>query len=85
MLVERGQNRLKNTVEVFQNVVVPEAQYEIAKGLEHLRAFGISGAGRMLATVEFDDHARVGAEKIRNVAIDGRLPLELPTIKPTVA
>ena len=66
---ERLLDRRPHAVQVVQHVVVPEANYAKALALQVGGSRGIT-LGRVLAAVNFDDQAPLGAEEVDDVAVD---------------
>jgi hypothetical protein len=68
-----GQEGLENTVEILNDIVVPDADYAITEGAEVAVALVVFLTSEMLAAVEFDDQASLAANEVDVVAIDGLL------------
>jgi len=83
----RGQGRLDrrpDTIEILQHIVVPEAKDTKALTLQKFSSTRVA-LGRVLPAVDLDDQALLGAEEVRDVAIDLDLPTELEAVHLAVA
>lgn len=69
-------NLRPDPVQIFENVVVPEADDSETLAFEKGRSLGIPFR-RMLASVNFDDEAERGTQEIYDVAVDLNLAPEL--------
>ena len=58
---EFGQQPLENPVQIFDDVVVPDADHAITEGAERAVALPVYGACRVLAAVELDYQAPLAA------------------------
>jgi len=74
--IEFGQEPLQNPVEIFEDVVVPDADHAITEGAKRAIALPVFGAFRVLAAVELNYQAPLAADKVDVVAIDGLLTSE---------
>jgi hypothetical protein len=54
---------LENSLEIIDDIVVPDADHPIAEGAQLVVALPVFAAFRMLAAVEFDDRVPVAANK----------------------
>jgi hypothetical protein len=77
--------RLKNTVDVAQNIVIPESDDMIStffqdSGPNRIRC----GSFGVLAAIDFDDKLQVQSYKIDDVPGDRFLPFEFDAIEPAV-
>jgi hypothetical protein len=69
-----------NTIQLAQDLAVPEAQDAIAAGVEICRATTIvCFIVDMLAAVDFDDEHKVATNEVCNEGIDRHLPDEFET------
>ena len=68
--LEFGQKSLENPVQIFYDIVVPDADHVIAEGAERAVALLVFGAFRVLAAVELDNQAPLAAGKVHVVRID---------------
>jgi hypothetical protein len=76
----------QHTIDVFEYVVIPEAEHEISGCFECLGAPGIGVcANGVLSAVNFDNEVRIGAEEVDNVSGDRHLALEFPTVESAIA
>ena len=73
-LFELGQQRLENSVEILDNIVVPDADHAITEGAKCTITAPVFGIVRVLATVKFDDQTPLAANKVGVVARDRLLP-----------
>ena len=85
LLVDDIQYLFKNPVDILQDIVIPEAQHEIADRFE------IPGPKRifrllfsMLPTIKLDDKFCIRTTEIDNESIQRHLTTELPSAKPSV-
>ena len=69
-------DRFEDAFEVFDHVVVPEADNRVAIRLDPSRALPVGRAFGMLAAVEFDDEPEFDAGKIGDVSADRELSSE---------
>src|SRR4051812_8933274 len=73
-----GRNRSDHTVDVFENLVVPEAQDSVAFALEEARALRVvGGVLGVLTAIGFNDQPCGMRAKIREVAAHRDLLAEL--------
>jgi hypothetical protein len=82
--VQRFQNQREHTLEILEDVVVPESQHKKFVGHEPPIAAGIAGGVGVLAAVHFDHDARVATNKISNERTDRHLPTKLEIRKSPV-
>jgi len=81
--VELLNKRLKNTVDVSQNVMIPEPDDMIAGVFQDFGPHRIRGGSlRVLPPVDLDDEVQIKRHKIHDVARDRLLPFELDTVEP---
>jgi hypothetical protein len=71
---EFGPEPLQNPVQIFDDIVVPDADHAITEGAERVIGLPVFEAFRVLAAIELDDQAPLAAEEVHVVAIDGLLP-----------
>jgi hypothetical protein len=75
--------RLKNTVDVSQDVMIPEAHDVIAGFFQDSGSRSIRGGSlRVLAPVDLDYELQVKRYKVHDVARDRLLAFELGTLEP---
>ena len=84
-MFESGLECLENPVQIFDDIVVPDADHAIPAGAEVAVALPVVRAIRMLAAVEFDNQPPLAANEVDVVAIDGLLADEFETTKPAAA
>lgn len=77
-------DRRPNTVEILEDVVVPETDRSESLAFEVGRPASIL-LRRVLAAVDFDDELPVRAQKIHDVAVDLNLPAELEATELTTS
>ena len=65
---------MENPVQIFDDVVVPDADHAITEGAERAIALPVFGAFRVLAAIELDYQAPLAADKVHVIAIDRLLP-----------
>lgn len=71
-------NRLQNTLQIAEYVIVPEAQHDETRRLEKLRSLRITvGSFHMLASIDFDGDTAIKANEIENVVAKWMLATEL--------
>jgi hypothetical protein len=73
----------QHAIEVGQNLVVPEAQDDVAHRFEYGCAVGIAGSRlrqAMLAAIEFNHDVMLETGEVDNEAPDRHLPLELQLV-----
>jgi hypothetical protein len=72
MLFYRNDNGLKHTVDIAQNLVVPETEYKVAHGFQHLgsRGIAIRFIG-VLSSVDLNDEMGLLTAEIDDVFVDG--------------
>ncbi len=85
----RGRNqgrrdRRPDAIEIFQNIVIPEAKDLEALAFEKCRSTSVA-LNRVLATVDFDDQAPLRAKKIGDVTADLNLTTEFEAVELPVA
>jgi len=74
---KRALNNCNNALQITKNVVVPEADYPPALGVEIAGPGSVvSGAFVMLATIDFNDQFFRSGGEIGNVGADRHLPVE---------
>jgi hypothetical protein len=61
---------LENPVEIFDDIVVPDAKHTITEGAQRAVALPVVGAFRVLAAVELDYQAPLTTNEVDVVAID---------------
>jgi hypothetical protein len=76
-LCDHGSNRVENTRQIAQNVVVPEMQDAIIVHDQPLVTNGVVLAFRVLPAINFDDEAGFATNKIDDVRTDRLLPDKL--------
>ena len=59
--MEFGQKHLQNPVQIFDDIVVPDADHAITEGAERAGALLVFGAFRVLAAVELGYQAPLAA------------------------
>ena len=64
---------MENPVQIFDDVVVPDADHAITEGAERAVTMPVFEAFRVLAAIELDNQAPLAADKVHVVAIDGLL------------
>ena len=70
-------NTLKDAVNIFQHIVVPEPQHEVTHRSKLFGSLSILGYARaVLAAVELDDQARLCTKKIDHIPVKRCLPTE---------
>ncbi len=85
-VIQGGTNGFFNALDVFENLVVPEAkhlEFLTFKPTGPLRV--LLGSVGMLATIEFDDQTCREADEIDDIFAYGRLPAKLETIHSLIA
>jgi hypothetical protein len=70
---EFGQKRFEDPVQIFDDVVIPDADYAITEGAQPAVTLPVFAAFRVLAAVELDYQAPLAADKVHVAAIDGLL------------
>jgi hypothetical protein len=63
-------NRLQNTVDILEYLVVPKSQYTIILASEPLVTYRISFADAVLPAIEFDDQSLLTAYEVDDVSAD---------------
>ena len=63
----------QNTVQILEDLVVPEADHAVAVGFDQPRAICVGGAARMLPAVELDGEAQAAAREVGDEVSDGVL------------
>jgi hypothetical protein len=63
-LFDLGQQRLKNSVEILDNIVVPDADNTITESAKCTITMSVFGAVRVLAAVELDDQTPLAANSL---------------------
>ena len=61
---------MENTIQILNNIIVPEADNTITESAQLAVALPVFGAFRVLAAVEFDNQTPLAANKIDVVSID---------------
>src|SRR5690242_7698911 len=61
-----GNDRITNRVQIFQNVIVPEAQDAKTPGLQVSIALLVVARLRVLAAIDLDDEPSLGADEVGN-------------------
>jgi len=84
-LTRSSDDRLKNTIDVAKDVVVPETQDQIAVIFQIGSPFSVAAAFSVLPTIKFDDQSRGLATEVDNVGFDRHLPAKFQSIKPAIA
>jgi hypothetical protein len=84
LFFEFGQKRLENSVQILDDIVVPEADHAITEGAQVAVALLVFEASRMLTAVELDNQMPFATNEVGLVPIDGLLAYkfeaaELPT------
>jgi len=78
--------RFENTLDIVQNIVIPETHDAVAESFKLFRAQAIFfDTGGMLAAVNLNDELRLGRDKVDYKARDRYLSLELVTREPPSA
>jgi len=86
MGIKRSANFRQNAIYVFQNVVVPEAQDQVAHCFQDFCSLPIGALSNgMLSAIKLNDQMRVGAKEIDNEPIDWTLPSKFPTSETPIA
>ena len=86
--VELVEDRRRDAVEVGQNLVVPEAQDNMAYRFELGGPIMVASdhlAGTVLATIEFNDHMMLQAREIDDKSANRSLTLELQPVEASTA
>jgi hypothetical protein len=78
-----GTDHFKHTVDVSQNVVVPEPQDSIFVSNKPIVANDITCVFGMLPTINFDDQATSSANEVHGAGTDRLLPDKLMPVKPS--
>ena len=76
---------LSHAIQIFQNIIVPEAKDTIAFAFEERRSRRISQTVRMLAAVSFDDQPTLLANEVGNERPDRLLTTEFCSSQLAVA
>ncbi len=78
-------NALKNTINVREDLVVPEPQYSVALSVEEVSPHGVrTPLKNVLAAVKLDDELGFGAAEIRDEGANGMLSPKLELRQPPV-
>ena len=77
--------RLKNTVDIAQDVVIPEANDMVSAFFQDPGPSRILGTLCVLAAIDFDNELEVQRDKIDDVTGDRLLPFELDAFEPPIA
>jgi hypothetical protein len=73
-----------DTINVLQDIVVPESQDPVSFGLKMLRAMGVEGSGlSMLTSVNLYGEATFHADKVHHVIANGVLSAKPVTLELT--
>jgi hypothetical protein len=67
---EFGQERLENTVQILDDIVVPDPDYTITESAQLLVTLAVFERFRVLAAVEFNNQAPLATDKIDVVITD---------------
>jgi len=67
---------LENPVQIFDDIVVPDAEHAITESAQRAVAMPVFRAFRVLAPVELDNQAPLTTDKVDVVAIDWLLSSE---------
>src|SRR5215472_7084020 len=70
LLCEFAKEHAENTVQILNNIIVPDAHNTITESAQLAVALPVFGSFRVLAAVEFDNQAPLAANKIDVVSID---------------
>jgi hypothetical protein len=76
-------DRVQHAVDVFDDVIVPEADDAIALSFQPARSLNVSclfDTRAMLGAVDFDQNAHSHAGEVRDIGTDGNLPAEVTTV-----
>ena len=73
LLFEFAEEHLEYPVEIFDDLVVPDANHAITEGMEFSVASSVLWTFEVLAAVEFDDQAPLATNEVDIVPIDGLL------------
>src|SRR5262249_55736444 len=85
MSVERSEDGVENALGIAQDIIVPESQHAVTERFENSGGLEIRlGAFGVLPSVKLDDKARVGADEVDDVAVNGCLAPELPAAESSV-
>jgi hypothetical protein len=86
MLNGRAQNLFEHTVRILHHVAIPKSKHEITHRLEDSRSVRITFAIlAVVTTIELYDELGIRAEEVDDKAVDGYLPLELPSVQSPIA
>ena len=66
MFFELGQKRLENPVQIFDDIVVPDADHAVTEGAQPAVTMPVFEAFRVLAAVELDYQAPLAANPLPN-------------------
>jgi len=78
--------RFENTLDIVQNIVIPETHDAVAESFKLFRAHPVLfNADRMLTTVNFNDQLYFERDEVGRIAGDGNLPLKLIAGEPPSA
>lgn len=64
---------LKNSIDIFQDVIVPKADHPIALRFQKVRPDFVSLAVRVLAAVDFDYQPAIAAKEVADIGSDRHL------------
>ena len=84
LLFCRADYRVKNAIDVLQNIVIPEAENKVPHRFQHLCPRQIALVFVMLSAIDFNDQMRFLAAKIEDKATERHLTPELQTCKTTI-
>ena len=84
-LFELRQQHLENSVQILDNIVVPDADHAITESAKCTITAPVFGAVRVLAAVEFDDQTPLAADKVGVVTGDRLLAGEFEAAELTAA
>lgn len=76
---------LENTLDVAENIVIPDPNCPISELAHHCFALGIGGAVRVLAPIDLDDEVQIPTDEISKVRSNRFLPHELETGQLSIA
>jgi hypothetical protein len=84
-LFEFRQEPLENPVQIFDDIVVPDADHAITEGAKRAVAMPVFGAFRVLAAVELDNQSPLTTNEVDVVAIDRLLASEFEAAESAAA